>query len=79
VRHPVALAHAAAQHVEASLTATRQARSTTRSALGGLLTPPTIADLLEAFDQEEARLLATSRALGLVAQALAGKRFVPRL
>jgi hypothetical protein len=79
LRHPVALVHVAAQHVDAALTATRQARSTARAALGGALTPPTLAELLEALDQEEARLLAASRAVALLAQALAGRRFVPRL
>ncbi len=79
LRHPVALVHVATQHIAAGLAGTRQARSTVRAALGAVVTPPTMGELLDALDQEEARQLAASRAVALLGQALAGTRFVPRL
>ena len=78
-RHPLALCHLAAAHVEAGLTALRQARSSARAALAATLDPPGLAALFEALDVEEARLLAASRGVRLVDAALRGHRYVPRL
>ena len=78
-RHPVALARLAALHVEAGVHAARRALATSRSDLSEALTPTVMAELLEAVESEEARLVAASRAVGLVEDALRGIRHVPRL
>jgi len=38
-----------------------------------------VGQLLEVLDLEEARLVAARRAVDLIAQALQGRRYVPRL
>lgn len=78
-RHPVALARLAALNVEAGVHAARRALATSRSDLSAVLTPTVMAELLEAVESEEARLVAARRAVGLVEDALRGIRHVPRL
>jgi vacuolar-type H+-ATPase subunit C/Vma6 len=79
VRHPVALAWLAALHVEAQEHALRRALATARSDLAEALGPPALTAFLEALEAERARLIAARRAVGHVADALAGRRWVPRL
>ncbi len=79
VRHPIALTHLAAAHVEADLAALRQARSTARTAIGTLLEPRALTELFEAVDIEEARLLGARRGVTLIDAALRGHRHIPRL
>lgn len=78
-RYPVALVHLAAGHVDADLDAVRRSRASARTALSPVLPPQTLAEVFEALDVEEARLLAARRGVGLVAEALRGRRHVPRL
>ena len=78
-RHPVALVHLAAAHVDADLEALRQARGRARSRLTERLGGVVVAELLAALDVEEARLLGARRGVALVAEALDGARHVPRL
>jgi hypothetical protein len=78
-RHPAVLAWLAGHHLDGQLQAVRRALATARSELADVVAPPVLAETLEAVEAEEARLLAARRALGLLAQALRGVRFVPRL
>jgi hypothetical protein len=78
-RHPLGLAYLASRHVDAQLTGLREGRSGVRTALAPWLDPPIVGQLLEVLDVEEARLVAARRAVDLIAQALQGRRYVPRL
>jgi hypothetical protein len=78
-RQPVVLAWLAGHHLDGQLEATRRALATARADLAGTVPPPVLREALEAVEEELARLVAAHRAVGLVAQALSGVRFVPRL
>ena len=78
-RQPVVLAWLAGHHLEGQLQATRRALATARAELSGSVPPPALRETLEVLEEELARLVAAQRAVGLVAQALSGVRFVPRL
>lgn len=78
-RRPAALAWVAGRHVEASLEGARRALAGLRAALGDAVEPAAMPALVEVLETEVARLLATSRAVGLVEEALRGRRHVPRL
>jgi len=69
-RHPVALAWLAVLHLQASLQGCRQAIATVRADLGDQLPPDALSAVLEALETEQARLLATGRAAGLVERSL---------
>ncbi len=77
-RHPVVLAWLAGHHLEGQLQATRRALATARAELTAV-PPPVLRETLDLVEGELARLVGAQRAVGLVAQALAGVRFVPRL
>lgn len=79
LRHPVALARLAGLNVEAGVHAARRALATSRADLSDVLTPVAIAELLEAVESEEARLVAARRSVALVEDALRGLGYVPRL
>ena len=78
-RHDVVLARFAALHVEACQAAVRRGLSEARGALRGLVDADTVVRAVEVWQAEEARLLAERRAVGLVEDALRGRRFVARL
>ena len=78
-RQPVVLAWLAGHHLDGQVEATRRALATARADLSGSVPPPALRETLEVLEEELARLVAAQRALGLVAQALGGVRFVPRL
>ena len=78
-RHPGVLAHLAAHHVTGQLEAQRRAAATLRAELAGQLPPAALDEALDVLDVEEARLLAARRGVQLVADALRGRRYVPRL
>ncbi len=78
-RHPVVLARFASRYVDGALAASRTAYATLRADLRDQVAAEVLAEALTACEREGARLLATQRAVGLVEEALRGKRFVPRL
>jgi hypothetical protein len=78
-RHPVVLARFAAHHVAAGIQAARHGLSTARDELRDVADPETVAAALAAYEREGARLVTTARAVGLVEEALRGRRFVAKL
>jgi hypothetical protein len=78
-RHPVVLARFAVHHVQAGIEAARQGLGTARAELRDVVDPETVAAAVAAYEREGARLVAASRAVGLVEEALRGRRFVARL
>ena len=78
-RHDVVLARFAILHVEASQAAARKGLSEARAVLRDVADADTIEAAIETWQAEEARLLAERRAVGLVEEALRGRRFVARL
>lgn len=80
LRHPAALAWLAARHVRAQAAGVSEAVRTARGELAGAVLDPRATDaLLEALQAEQARLVGVQRATDLLADALRGKRYVPRL
>lgn len=77
--HPVVLARFAAHHVQAGIEAAGRGLSTARDELREVVDPPTVAAAVAAYEREGARLVVAARAVGLVEEALRGRRFVPRL
>jgi hypothetical protein len=78
-RHEVVLARFAVLHVEACQEAVRRGLSEARAVLRSVVDPDTVEAAITALLAEEARLLAERRAVGLVEEALRGRRFVTRL
>ena len=78
-RHVVVLARFAVLHVEASQAACRRGLSEARADLGQVAELPVVEAAVQTFQLEEARLLAVRRAVGLVEEALRGRRYVARL
>jgi hypothetical protein len=77
--HPVALAVVVGHHVQAQQAGARAALAGARREVADALPPPALDALLDALAQEEVRLAAAHRGVGLVEQALRGRRFAPRL
>ena len=77
--HEVVLARFALLHVEAAHAAVRRGLSEARGVLRGVADPDTVEAAILAWQAEEARLVAERRAVGLVEEALRGRRFVARL
>jgi hypothetical protein len=78
-RHEVVLARFAVLHVEACQAAVRRGLSEARGILREVAEASTVEEAITAWQAEEARLLAERRAVGLVEEALRGRRFVARL
>jgi hypothetical protein len=78
-RHDVVLARFAVLHVEACQAAVRRGLSEARAELRDVTDPETVEAAVETWHTEAARLLAERRAVGLVEEALRGRRFVARL
>lgn len=78
-RHPVALGWIAERHVEAEVDVMRQAYRRARVELREHLRPEAVTDVLVALEEEGLRLRATAHATHLVAEALRGATFRPRL
>jgi hypothetical protein len=78
-RHEVVLARFAVLHVEACQAAVDRGLSEARGALREVADPDTVEAAVQAWHAESARLLAERRAVGLVEEALRGRRFVARL
>ena len=78
-RHVVVLARFAALHVEAGQAAVRRGLSEARADLREVASTEVVEAAVQTFQLEEARLLAVRREVGLVEEALRGRRFVARL
>ena len=78
-RHDVVLARFAVLHVEACQAAVRRGLSEARAELRDVAELDAVEAAVEAWHAESARLLADRRAVGLVEEALRGRRFVARL
>jgi hypothetical protein len=78
-RHVVVLARFAVLHVEASQEACRRGLSEARADLRDVALPAVVEVAVQAFQREEARLVGVRRAVGLVEEALRGRRYVARL
>jgi hypothetical protein len=78
-RHPVVLARLAALHAEATLGAARAGYAGARRDLAGRVPPEAIEETLVALSREGALLAARVREVGLVEEALQGRRWRPKL
>lgn len=78
-RHPVVLARFAVVHVEADQAAVKRGLSSVRVDLCDHCTPPVVEAAAQTFLLEDARLTGVRRAVGLVEEALRGRRYRPRL
>ena len=78
-RHPVVLARFAVLHVEACQAAVNRGLSEARGVLRDVAGQAEIDAAVQTWHRESARLLAEHRAVGLVEEALRGRRFRARL
>lgn len=78
-RHLVVLARFTTLHVEAMQAATLRGLSEARSELRDVAELDVVDAAVETWLAEEARLIGVRRAVGLVEEALRGRRFVARL
>jgi hypothetical protein len=78
-RHEVVLARFALLHVEAGQAAVRRGLSEARAELRDVVDQDTVEEAVLAWHAEAARLMAERRAVGLVEEALRGRRFIARL
>lgn len=78
-KHPIVLARFAAQHVASAVQAARDGLRTVRAELGGTVPPDVIEAAVVAYDREGRRLVAAGKQVEMVAAALRGERWVPRL
>ena len=77
--HALVLARFGVLHVEACQAGTRRALSEARSELRDVVGLEAVDAAVQAWLTEEARLAGVRRAIGLVEQALRGKRFAARM
>jgi hypothetical protein len=78
-RHVVVLARFAVLHVEASQAACRRGLSEARAELRDVAELDVVDAAVATWQAEEARLMRLRREVGLVEEALRGRRFVARL
>jgi len=78
-KHVVVLARFAVLHVEANQVACRRGLSEARADLAQVAGPEVVDAAISTFQLEEARLMSVRRAVGLVEEALRGRRYVARL
>ena len=78
-RHVVVLARFAVMHVEACPLAVSRGLSQARAELRDVADADTVEAAVQTWQAESARLLGVRRAVGLVEEALRGRRFVARL
>jgi hypothetical protein len=78
-RHDVLLARFAVLHVEACQAACKRGLSEARGALREVADPDTVESAVQTWHAESARLVGLRRAVGLVEEAIRGRRFVARL
>lgn len=78
-RHPVVLARFTLLHVEASIQAAQRGISEARVTLREVLPTEVVEGAVGMWEREGARLLKLRRAVGLVEEALRGRRFRAKL
>lgn len=78
-RHVVVLARFAVLHVEANQAAVRRGLSQVRADLKDVASLEVVDAAVQTFQLEDARLVGVRRAVGLVEEALRGRRYVARL
>lgn len=78
-RHVVVLARFAVLHVEAQQVATRRGLSEIRADLKDVASREVVEAAVQTFQLEDARLMAVRRAVGLVEEAIRGRRYVARM
>ncbi len=78
-RHVVVLARFAVLHVEAQQLATRRGLSEIRGDLRDVADEAVVTAAVQTFQLEDARLLAVRREVGLVEEALRGRRYRVRM
>lgn len=78
-RYPLALGRVAAHHATGQLRAAREAYSSARRELAGELPVEAVGGVMAALEATGAGLARTQREVGLVVEALAGKRWRPKL
>lgn len=78
-RHVVVLARFAVLHVESAQAACRRGLSEARGELGQVAELSVVEAAVQTFLLEDARLVSVRRAVGLVEDALRGRRYVARL
>lgn len=78
-RHAVVLARFSVLHVEACQAAVNQGLSEARGGLREVAEPSVVDAAVQTWQHESARLIGLRRAVGLVEEALRGRRFVERL
>ena len=78
-RHPMLLARFAVLHVDAEQAAVERGLSEGRGVLRDVVGEREVAAALEVWGREAARLIGVRRAVGLVEEALRGRRYVARL
>ncbi|CAN5455936.1 MAG: hypothetical protein H0V23_14030 [Nocardioidaceae bacterium] len=78
-RHVVVLARFAVLHVEAMQAAARRGLAEGRTSLKDLVDEDVVERAIATWSLEEARLVALRRSVGLVEEALRGRRFRARL
>jgi hypothetical protein len=78
-RHLVVLVRAAAHHVAGAVEGGRAAYRSARTELAGLVPADVVEQALQAYEAEGSRLVSVSRQVGLVEDAVRGRRYVPRM
>ena len=78
-RHPLVLARFAAHFVAGQCRAAQEGLAEIRTSLQGRVGAPVVEAAADAWLEQEARLVRTRRAVGLVEDALRGQVFTPRL
>ncbi|GLY30303.1 hypothetical protein [Kineosporia sp. NBRC 101731] len=78
-RQPLGLAWLAYQHVGAQRQALARGLGRIRTDLARDLPPAALEDMIQAVEHEQARLMSASRGVELIARALRGERYIPRL
>ena len=78
-RHVVVLARFAVLHIEAQQLATRRGLSEIRGDLRDVADEAVVTAAVQTFQLEDARLLAVRREVGLVEEALRGRRYRVRM
>ncbi len=78
-RHLVVLAKFAVLHVEAQQSATRRGLSEVRGELKDVVTREVIEAAVQTFQLEDARLMEVRRGVGLLEEAIRGRRYVARM